>query len=66
MNLNGDSIVDIFFVIGIACILYGFIGLTRKKITFLHRNHALEGKGAVLFSLLFIMTGIGVLLTIFA
>ena len=64
-DLNADIIVYLIVLFGLVLIVYGFIGLVRQKISMLSRNHIWEGHGAIFFSTLFIITGFGLLLSVY-
>lgn len=64
-DLNPDIVIYLIILFGIVLIVYGFIGLVRQKVSMLHRNHIMEGHGAIFFSTLFIITGFGLLLSVY-
>lgn len=64
MESNVEMVVYFVILLGIASMVFGLVGLVRKKISIHYRNHVWEGKGAVLVSMIFFITGFGLLLSI--
>lgn len=65
MEKEATFIVLILILLGTIFAAYGIIGISRRKISIMHRNHALEGRGAVLLSIVLMVTGIGLILSVF-
>ncbi len=64
--MEAPTEIAVYFILFLATvtILFGFVGIARRKISLHYRNHVWEGKGAVLLSIVLVVTGIGLLLSV--